>query len=141
MYMRGIVLGCATISEWDMPVPLEYARPLPPQAPSAVVEWLAILAMVCGIISGPVAFIAAETAFFSQYQRTSMPCPSKPWLVALSLVVTLGGPFLFSAIIALKVLPTAAYKWLRVCVIIALAAPVVWLLVILILGNINWGDM
>ena len=121
-----------------MPVPLEYARPHPRTMASRAERAMAVIAMVWGLISGPVAFIVAEGACLPQFPGTSDTTSVKRWwmfgqtggfVAVLALVLILGGSILFSCI-TLRVIPASVEKWVRVEVKVGIVAAILWALLI-----------
>jgi hypothetical protein len=97
-----------------MTVSLEYARR------ESRGGTLALPAFICGICSGPIAFGLAVLASLSHW----------PEIVALGVV--LGGALIF-ACVARMALSKAAPAWNRYLANVAIVAPIVWSIAILLL--------
>ena len=99
-----------------MAVPLEYVRPQPPTKSSKAVWALAIFAMVCGLLSGPVGIALAILPFFYD-----LPFLGGPITIAVPLAAALllGG-------VARITTATCAAPLLRVFADVGIVAPIVW---------------
>jgi hypothetical protein len=100
-----------------MPTPLEYARPKVPTKSSKAVWALAISAMVCGVLSGPIA--VAPAILPSSYDLTLVGGhKANPIPLAVS--------FLLGAVAQMRV-GTSAVPALRIFSIVGFLAPIVWI--------------
>jgi hypothetical protein len=97
-----------------MPNFLEYAPPTPP------IKTNALPAMICGFCSGPAGFALAWVA-----TANSLPEQSKESLALVTLLMTLGGTFIFACAVRLK-LSRSASRRDRIFANAAVAAPPLW---------------
>ncbi|MDB5292534.1 MAG: hypothetical protein JWL69_3775 [Phycisphaerales bacterium] len=97
--------------------PLNYARPIPSP------KTLALPAMICGLMSGPVGLTIAFVAF----EKSQAGFTTGAWGV-FALFVSLGGAFIFAMLVMLG-LPKSSRPKDRTFSIIGAVAPIVWALV------------